>query len=126
MRISDWSSDVCSSDLFYFGQIAAGGRRRCDRSVMVVPTLSQSASPTEDDARSLSSEIRPTTAPFELADLHRNHSGRLLRFFTRPGARQDDADLVHKSFVRLALARAKRGAVIPRPEPHLPHIDFNH
>lgn len=69
--------------------------------------------------------IRPTTAPFELADLHRNHSGRLLRFFTRHGARQDAADLVQESFVRLAIARAKRGAVIERPEAYLTTIALN-
>ena len=91
----------------------------------MVPTPSQSARSTGDTARPLSSD-RPTSAPVGLAELHRVHSGRLLRFFARHGARQDAADLVQESFARLAGARAKRpDTAIERPEAYLSTIASN-
>src|SRR3546814_18894053 len=83
--------------------------------LMMALTASQSASSTGDDTRRLSSD-RPTTPIIELAELHRIHCERLLRFFARHGARQDAADLVQESFARLARARAKQGAAIARPD----------
>lgn len=80
--------------------------------------------PTGDDTRPLSSD-RPTSPIIELAELHRIHCGRLLRFFARHGARQDAADLVQESFARFAGARAKRGAAIERPEAYLSTIASN-
>lgn len=92
----------------------------------MIPTPSQSAPSPGDDARSVSSENRPTTAPVGLAELHRVHCGRLLRFFARHGARQDAADLVQESFARLAGARAKKpDTAIERPEAYLSTIALN-
>ncbi len=87
-------------------------------------TPSHSASSTGDGTRPLSGD-RPTSPTIELAELHRIHCGRLLRFFARHGARQDAADLVQESFARLAGARAKRGAAIERPEAYLSTIANN-
>ncbi len=78
-----------------------------------------------DDMYPSSSKEGPTIPPIGLAELHRIHCGRLLRFFARHGARQDAADLVQESFVRLAGARAKRGAAIERPEAYLSTIASN-
>lgn len=78
-----------------------------------------------DDIHSSSSKEGPTTPSTGLAELHRTHCGRLLRFFARHGARQDAADLVQESFARLAGARAKRGAAIERPEAYLSTIASN-
>lgn len=78
-----------------------------------------------DDMYPSSSKEGPTIPPIGLAELHHIHCGRLLRFFARHGARQDAADLVQESFVRLAGARAKRGAAIERPEAYLSTIASN-
>lgn len=78
-----------------------------------------------DDIHSSSSKEGPTNPPIGLAELHRIHGERLLRFFTRHGARQDAADLVQESFVRLAGARAKRRTPIERPEAYLSTIASN-
>jgi RNA polymerase sigma-70 factor (ECF subfamily) len=94
-------------------------------SVMMVPTPSQSAPSPSDDAHSLFTESRPTISLIGLGELHRTHCGRLLRFFARHGARQDAADLVQESFARLAVARAKRGTPIERPEAYLSTIASN-
>lgn len=83
-----------------------------------------SAISTSHDAPPLSSD-RPTDPVIDLAEIHRVHCGRLLRFFARHGARQDAADLVQETFVRLAGARAKRGAAIERPEAYLSTIASN-
>jgi RNA polymerase sigma-70 factor (ECF subfamily) len=92
----------------------------------MVPSPSQPAPSADDTARPLSSETRPTSSPIGLAELHRIHSGRLLRFFARHGARQDAADLVQESFARLAGARAKKpDMAIERPEAYLSMIASN-
>lgn len=79
-----------------------------------------------DDMYPSSSKEGPTIPPIGLAELHRAHSGRLLRFFARHGARQDAADLVQESFVRLAGARAKNpDTAIERPEAYLSTIASN-
>src|SRR3546814_5963650 len=131
MHISDVSSDVCSSDLSRitatFSTSTKWPPEAADGaiwSMMMALTASQSASSTGDDTRRLSSD-RPTTPIIELAELHRIHCGRLLRFFARHGARQDAADLVQESFARLAGARAKQGAAIERPEAYLNTIACN-
>jgi len=91
----------------------------------MVPTPSQSAPSPGDAARSLFPESRPTISLIGLEELHRTHCGRLHRFFARHGARQDAADLVQESFARLAVARAKRGTPIERPEAYLSTIASN-
>jgi len=68
---------------------------------------------------------RPTTATTGLAGLHRAHCGRLLRYFARHGARQDAADLIQESFLRLAGARTKRSTAIDKPEAYLSTIARN-
>src|SRR5690606_19180169 len=60
-----------------------------------------------------------------LAQLHRTHWKRLVRYFARHGARQDAADLVQESFVRLAGAGARRSTVIEKPEAYLSTIARN-
>src|SRR3546814_917428 len=131
MHISDVSSDVCSSDLSRITATFSTSTKLPPEaadgaiwSMMMALTASQSASSTGDDTRRLSSD-RPTTPIIELAELHRIHCGRLLRFFARHGARQDAADLVQESFARLAGARAKQGAAIERPEAYLSTIACN-
>lgn len=95
-------------------------------SVIMVPSPSQPAPSADDTARPLFSENGPTSSPIGLAELHRAHSGRLLRFFARHGARQDAADLVQESFVRLAGARSKNpDTAIERPEAYLSTIASN-
>lgn len=92
----------------------------------MVPTPSQPAPSVGDTARPLSRENRPTSSAIGLAELHRVHSGRLLRFFARHGARQDAADLVQESFARLAGARAKKpDTAIERPGGYLTTIALN-
>ena len=110
---------------FYFDQIAVGDRRQCDLEVMMVLIPCHSTSSPGDDIHSSSNKEGPTTPSAGLAELHRTHCGRLLRFFARHGARQDAADLVQESFARLAGARAKRGAAIERPEAYLSTIASN-
>jgi len=94
-------------------------------SVMMSTTRSQSAPLPDDDARPFHCENRATTATIELAELHRIHWRRLLRFFARHGARQDAADLVQESFLRLAGARAKGSTMIEKPEAYLSTIASN-
>jgi RNA polymerase sigma-70 factor (ECF subfamily) len=95
-------------------------------SVMMVPTSSQPAASAGDTVHPQFSENRPTPSPAGLAELHRVHSGRLMRFFARHGARQDAADLVQESFARLAGAWAKRPRIaIERPEAYLSRIALN-
>lgn len=93
-------------------------------SMMMDHTPNQSPSSKGNDTRPLSSN-RPTTPIIDLAEIHRIHCRRLLRFFARHGARQDAADLVQESFARLAGARAKRDATIERPEAYLSTIASN-
>jgi RNA polymerase sigma-70 factor (ECF subfamily) len=94
-------------------------------SVMMATTTSRSARLSDDGARPFHRENGPTIATTGLAELHRIHWRRLLRFFARHGARQDAADLVQESFVRLAGARAKGSTVIEKPEAYLSTIASN-
>ena len=91
----------------------------------MVPIPCHSTSSLGDDLYPSSGKEGPTFPSIGLAELHRIHRRRLLRFFARHGARQDAADLVQESFVRLAGARAKRGAAIERPEAYLSTIASN-
>lgn len=92
----------------------------------MVPTSHQVLPSPADGVPLLSSEIKHTAPPVGLAELHRAHCGKLLRFFARHGARQDAADLVQESFARLAGARAKRPDLrIERPEAYLTTIASN-
>lgn len=92
----------------------------------MVPTPSQPMPSAGDATRPPSGENGPTSSPIGLAELHRVHFGRLLRYFARHGARQDAADLVQESFARLARARAKKpDTAIERPEAYLSTIAVN-
>lgn len=117
---------LAPSHLFNFAELPPEIADGAIWSVIMVPSPSQPAPSADNTARPLSSENGPTSSPVGLAELHRVHSGRLLRFFTRHGARQDAADLVQESFARLAGARAKKpDTAIERPEAYLSTIASN-
>lgn len=94
-------------------------------SAMMPTTTNQSALLPDDGARPSHCEKTVTTAATGLAQLHRTHWKRLVRYFARHGARQDAADLVQESFVRLAGAGARRSTVIEKPEAYLSTIARN-
>src|SRR3546814_16163238 len=52
MRISDWSSDVCSSDLYYED-------RRLNERIVPPPVLSIQSKPAPDDWTGLTSPVAP-------------------------------------------------------------------
>lgn len=91
----------------------------------MVPIPCRSRSSPDDALAPSFRKEEPTFPPLGLAELHRIHRSRLLRFFARHGARQDAADLVQESFVRFAGARAKRGAAIERPQAYFSTIASN-
>jgi RNA polymerase sigma factor (sigma-70 family) len=94
-------------------------------SVTMAITTSEAAPLPDESKPPVDRQNRPTTAATGLAGLHRAQRGRLLRFFARHAARQDAADLVQESFVRLAGVGAKRSAVIEKPEAYLSTIARN-
>src|SRR3546814_7470116 len=86
MRISDWSADVCSSDLAFSRDIAAGGSgqvqvlvdgRRSNAGQIVVGYLS---SITAD----IGADVNPTAAP-PLAVRHWFNPNLVYRWFIVPG-----------------------------------------
>src|SRR3546814_6781213 len=103
MGISDWSSDVCSSDLTVSVELAAGNEHsfRASGTTIVVPGFlavyeegkDTKAKEDEDEGRKL-----PLMKPGERVPLDRIHADQ---HFTQPPPRFTEASLVDRKSTRL-------------------------
>src|SRR3546814_2870957 len=109
MRISDWSSDVCSSDLI-LSSVAAYPMKMANSCQVALSDFLGEQDPLPPEDRPLPRKR------ISLDALYRDHAPRLLRFFIRRAGRDDATDLVQETFARFAGIDEHGRNEIDRPE----------
>src|SRR3546814_12825343 len=113
MRISDWSSDVCSSDLRALSEIGGKG--------LFTKEIEEALIAGEIDAAVHSMKDVPTWLPSGLTVAHLlPREDPRDAFFSRPGARL--ADLPPGAVVGTASLRRPAQLLARRPDPKVPPI----